>query len=191
MTLRRFGSGLLSTGQVLSIVALAITGGLMVWAALPLAIGWSAHAVATGSMTPQIEVGDLLVADRTSAADVAVGEVVLFKDPAEPTRILSHRVAKINDDGSLVTKGDANPSADLMPVPTQNVIGVAKLRIPWMGLPAVWFGSGRYGMVLLTLIGLIGATALAVWPDKKTDEEAPAGAHVTEPWPWLVHMRVP
>jgi signal peptidase I len=189
MNLRRIGSGLLSTGQLLSIVSLAIAGGLMVWAALPLAIGWSTHAVASGSMTPQIQVGDLLVADRTPAADVEVGEVVLFKDPSEPDRMLSHRVTKINDDGSLVTKGDANPTADLMPVPTENVIGVAKLRIPWIGYPSVWFGNGNYGLVLLTLLGLAVATALAVWPDKKTDEEAPAGAHVTEPWHWLVHMR--
>ncbi len=189
MTLRRFGSGLLSTGQVVSIVVLAIAGGLMVWAALPLALGWSTHAVATGSMTPQVEVGDLLVADRTPADEVEVGEVVLFKDPSQPSRLLSHRVTKINDDGSLVTKGDANPTADLMPVPEQNVIGVAKLRIPWLGYPSVWFGSGRYGMVLLTLFGLTGAAALAVWPDKKTDDLA--GAQVNEPWPWLVHMRVP
>jgi signal peptidase len=188
MIIRRIGSGLLSTGQLVSIVALAIAGGLLVWAALPLALGWSTHAVASGSMTPQVQVGDLLVADRTSAADVEVGEVVLFRDPGEPSRLLSHRVTKINDDGSLVTKGDANPTADLLPVPAQNVVGVAKLRIPWIGYPSVWFGTGRYGLVLLTLFGLGGATALAVWPDKR-DQEAPAGAHATEPWPWLVHLR--
>lgn len=188
---RRLGRGLLTTGQLLAIVALAIAGGLMVWAVLPLAVGWSSHAVATGSMTPQVRVGDLLISDPTPASQLKPGMVVLFTDPSKPDRVLAHRIQKINDDATLITQGDANPSPDLLPVPEANVLGVAKLRIPWIGYPAIWFGQGRYGFALLSVVGLLATTALAVWPDRTTREDAvpedpPSAPSTIEPWPWLV-----
>jgi signal peptidase I len=184
MTTRRLGSGLLSTGRLLSIVALAISGGLLVWAVLPLALGWSAHAVVSGSMSPQVRIGDVLM-----SGPVPGGQL----QPADPTRVLSHRIHEIAADGSLITQGDANPTPDPGSVPVANVIGVAKLRIPLIGLPAVWFGSARYDLVLLTLVGLSAAATLAAWPDPENDEleDGVAGPAVTEPWPWLVHMRTP
>ncbi|GLY28750.1 signal peptidase I [Kineosporia sp. NBRC 101731] len=187
MTVRRFGSGLLSTGQLLSIVALAIAGGLLVWAVLPMALGMSTHAVVSGSMTPQVDVGDVLVSREIGPDSLKPGMVVLFKDPSRPERVVSHRIKEIHDDGSLTTQGDANPSVDPVPVPVGNVLGVAALRIPWIGYPAVWFGNGNYGLVLLTLIGLTTATSLAAWPDPKPVGPPPG----EEPWPWLVHLRTP
>lgn len=183
----RIGSGLLSAGQFVSIVALSLIGGLMVWAVLPLVLGWSSHAVITGSMSPQVQVGDVLVSAPPQEGQLEPGMVAIFDDPAHPERVLSHRITEIAEDGSLTTQGDANPSADLLPVPVENVIGVARLRIPLIGQPAVWFGDGQYGLVLLTLVGLAGMTALAVWPDRREPEPETAPPALDGPWPWLAN----
>ncbi len=191
MIRQRLGSGLLSTGQLLSIVILALVSGLMVWAVLPLAFGWSTHAVVTGSMSPQVRAGDVLVSDRVDAGDLQPGMVALFRDPADRERILSHRIKSVEEDGWLITQGDANPTADAGKVPVEDVVGVAKLRIPWIGYPAVWLGENRYDLVAMTLAGLVGMSMLAMWPDRRDDDWEQAGPAVSEPWPWLVHMRTP
>ena len=41
------------------------------------------------------------------------------------------------------TKGDANESADSTIVPVGNVYGVARLLVPYAGLPKAWFDNGQ------------------------------------------------
>ncbi|GLY19462.1 signal peptidase I [Kineosporia rhizophila] len=192
MSGRRLGSGLVGTGQVVSILALALAGGLMVWGALPLLLGWSTHAVVSGSMSPQVQVGDVLVSGEVAPSELRPGMVVLFRDPVDPERVISHRIAAVNEDGSFTTQGDANPTADTAAVPAGNVLGVARLRVPWIGYPAVWLGEARYDLVAGTLASVIGMTLLALWPDRRPGDDGGApGPAAAEPWPWLVHMRTP
>lgn len=75
--------------------------------------------VLTGSMTPRMPVGSLVVARPTTAEALRVGQVVMFVPPAPFTppgnRPVVHRILALTRvDGELVvrTKGDANAAPD-------------------------------------------------------------------------------
>jgi signal peptidase I len=95
-------------------------------------------------MSPQIEAGDVVVAAPVPASAVVAGQVLVVVDPAQPDRLLVHRVAGRNDDGTLTTKGDANATPDSAHVSPGAVRGLARLRIPAIGRPAYWIGTGQW-----------------------------------------------
>jgi signal peptidase I len=117
---------------------------LFVWTVLPFTAGWSPSVVVTGSMEPSIMPGDIVVTAPIKPEALKLGYVIRFKDPAHTHPYLMHRIIQINGDGTVTTKGDANQSQDSTPVPTENITGVARLRVPVIGLPAVWLRNGNY-----------------------------------------------
>ncbi len=132
------------------------------WAAAPVALGWLPSTVMTASMTPAIEVGDVVVSRPMPADALLPGRVVLAEDPDWPDRLRLHRIAGIDADGALITKGDANPSADSSPLHPDAVRGVGVLRVPWVGLPVVWLktadvvplGAATLGFGLCVVLAL-------------------------------------
>ncbi|MDU0327548.1 S24/S26 family peptidase [Microbacterium sp. KSW2-21] len=143
-----------------AVVTLALALGF--WAAAPVALGWLPTTVMTASMTPAIEVGDVVVSRPMPPDALLPGRVVLADDPDWSDRLRLHRIAGIDVDGALITKGDANPSADSSPLHPDAVRGVGVLRVPWVGLPVVWvktadvvpLGAVTVGFALCLLLAL-------------------------------------
>lgn len=119
---------------------------------LPFVLGWSSTVVLTGSMAPQIAPGDVVVLAPVAPARLQPGHVIRFQDPARPRRFLLHRIETVRPGGTLTTRGDANPAADTTPVPAAAVTGLARLRIPYAGLPSLWWQQRDYPR-----LGLLGA----------------------------------
>lgn len=117
---------------------------LVLWSVVPTVFGWRADVIMTGSMMPALRPGDVVVSRPAAAAEVAGGAIVLVRNPARPGTTLVHRTVGRTADGSLVTRGDANPVDDSTPVPAAAVLGLPRLRVPWVGLPLVWWATGRY-----------------------------------------------
>jgi signal peptidase len=109
-------------------------------------LGWRAYVVHTGSMTPNIPSGDLVI-DRP-AGPVHVGEVITFA--RAPGQYVTHRVHAITADG-IQTKGDANPTPDFGYVTQSEVKGRVDAVIPGAGYVAVFCShpDGVAGVVLL------------------------------------------
>ena len=144
---------------------------LFVWTLLPLAVGWSPSVVLTGSMLPSIQPGDIVVAAPLKDGDQAApGHVLRFVDPSRPSRYLLHRVVRVNDDGTYVTRGDANRSEDSAPVPPGNVTGIARLRVPLVGLPVVWLHERDYLPLGLAVAALFAAAQLFAGLRTLTDD---------------------
>jgi signal peptidase len=142
---------------LLSAVVMAATTtmfSLFIWTVLPFAVGWSPSVVLTGSMEPSIAPGDIVVTAPIEPDALKLGYVIRFKDPSHSHPYLLHRIIEINPDGTLKTKGDANQSADSTPVPRENVTGVARLRVPVIGLPAVWLRNGQFLQLGLALLAV-------------------------------------
>ena len=140
---------------------------------VPILFGWRPYLVLSGSMEPRIHVGDVVLAAPVSSAADLLGRVAVFVDPAKQGTTKTHRVIAINANGTLTTKGDANPTADSTPVPFSDVRGLGRLLVSFAGLPLIWARKGQWLFVLLFLASLVLA-ALAVSRDRDDDVEGHA-----------------
>ncbi|MEU3185120.1 signal peptidase I [Streptomyces sp. NPDC006923] len=140
--------------------------GLLVWAHLPVvALGWKAGVVQSGSMRPALTPGDVVLyqpppRDRTPA----VGQIVLAQDPTRPGHLLTHRVHQVLPNKDLITKGDANSSPDSTPLRPAGLQGVARLHVPWIGLPVQLWRARELVPGAIVLLGLTLLLALAALP---------------------------
>ncbi|WP_448624883.1 signal peptidase I [Geodermatophilus sp. URMC 64] len=98
--------------------------GLVVVAALAFAIlavgphvlGYRTMTMLTGSMSPQIDPGDVVISTPLQIEDVTEGMVISYHIPIDDHRVVTHRVISVEHgaDGSITvqTKGDANKAVD-------------------------------------------------------------------------------
>ena len=99
-------------------------------------------AIATGSMMPNIDIGDVVVIDqRYDVTKIKIGDILAHK---YDDKIIVHRVVKIvesNDELYFYTKGDANNSLDNYTINKDMILGVVKVKVPYIGLPTVWLND--------------------------------------------------
>ena len=101
--------------------------------------GWTPAVVASGSMSPAVRTGDVVIVSPPSPDRLVPGSVITFEKPGRPGRPVLHRIIGVTGNGQLVTKGDANPVPDPTPVSPASVTGSARLRVPYAGLPGLWW----------------------------------------------------
>jgi signal peptidase I len=137
---------------------------------VPILFGWRPYVIVSGSMAPRIKVGDVILASPEHNAQRLLGHVTVFNDPDRPGHIKSHRVIKINPDGTMVTKGDANPTPDGDPVQISAVRGIGRLLVRWVGLPLIWLTNGQWLKLILFLLSLALA-AVGVASDHEGEDD--------------------
>jgi len=140
---------------------------LAVIALVPAMWGWSSYLIRSNSMEPTISAGDVVVASPLpSDAAIPMGRVMVFTNPATPNspELLVHRVVARAGHGTFTTAGDANPSNDTTAVPRSLVHAQARLLVPYIGLPVVWFGAGRSVLLAGWLLLAAGSAALFAFP---------------------------
>jgi signal peptidase I len=148
------------TALVMTSAARLVLGVLLLLLAVsvvPRLAGWETSVVMSGSMSPAAEPGDVVV---FRPATPEVGDVVLVDDPDLLGELRLHRVVAV-EEGGLRLQGDANPTPDGALVAPAAVHGVGALRLPALGLPAVWAEQGRTGMLVLTGAAAVALLALA------------------------------
>ena len=99
-----------------------------------------AIAIASGSMSPIIGKGDVVVVDR-KFNELEVGDVIAFK---KENLIIVHRIVKIleiDDKLYYYTKGDANAEKDNWVIFDDSVIGRVVFNLPYIGYPTLWFNG--------------------------------------------------
>ncbi len=115
----------------------------------PSAFGFTSMIVMSGSMSgdapDHIEVGDMIITKAVDPATLQVGDVITFMQNGKTT--VTHRIIGIHEDGTFLTKGDANNSEDQEPVKYEELIGKFWFRIPKLGDVAM-FAQSPVGMLV-------------------------------------------
>jgi signal peptidase len=115
---RRILRRITATGaRILTTMLLIITAAVFLFLAVgPRVLGYQTSTMLTGSMSPLINPGDVVLSIKTPAAEVKAGDIITYSIPVDDHRIETHRVTEVitNPDGTtaLRTKGDANNGAD-------------------------------------------------------------------------------
>lgn len=115
--------------------------------------GYSVMKVLTGSMEPSIHVDDVILIKQTDVSELQVGDVITFysDDPQIKDMPNSHRIIRINDDGTFTVKGDANPVEDTYKVRPDRVIGKYVRKI-WLFRFIGSFASSRKLLMILFIL---------------------------------------
>lgn len=161
----RFGRVLKTSIALLSQFYLVIVMTFAATAMIPMAFHWEPTIVMSGSMEPLITTGDVIVAmpvpqDKIKAT-VQPGHVLLAKNVEQPGTLITHRVIEVLPNGAgYTTKGDANRSQDGTPVSPENIKGVERIRVPYIGIPfqALKIGNPLPAIVFILLTIFAGVS---------------------------------
>ncbi len=141
--------------------------------------------VVSGSMTPNINKGDLLYLQGMDADDIKSGtieemdgDVIVFDArglwlgaPEDP---IVHRVVGKQHDGVrwwFRTKGDANSYLDADWIPEERILGVVVGRIPFIGWVKIFLTDS--GLLVPLLVILSGLLIISIIWDLIKEEETP------------------
>jgi signal peptidase len=158
----------LRAGAALTWMVCGFVFTLLLSAVLPTALGLRAYTVRSGSMTPAIGTGDLVVTIPSSPGEVGAGEIVTFKDPEDADRLITHRVRSVMTEGNqrrFVTRGDANNTSERWSVPLDGSVGRLAYRLPKVGFAVAPLSesAGRLGLVVLPALILLALGLVRIW----------------------------
>jgi signal peptidase len=92
--------------------------------------------VLSGSMTPIMLPGDIIIVKSINQNELEVGDVVAFQPPgSKPNTLVTHRVISLEEGKECLfqTKGDANNAKDAFKVPVSKEVGKLIFVIPFVG----------------------------------------------------------
>ena len=105
-----------------------------------------ALAIASGSMHPVFDRGSVVIIEQINNKydnydKLKEGEIIAYRTEKA---IIVHRLIRIVNTGNEVyyyTKGDANEGEDDYLIKKENIIGIVRFKIPYIGYPTVWFSE--------------------------------------------------
>lgn len=126
---------------------------------LPKLWGWQMFAILTGSMEPAIPTGSMIYVKPVHIEEIKENDIITFRLGSGKTNTATHRVVGIQQDG-VITKGDANPTADAMIVDAQRLIGKVVYSLPICGYFLMFIGN-PIGMI--SFVFLLSLCAFCAW----------------------------
>lgn len=123
--------------NTLSTLLLLLLIGVCLPLTAPRLFGYHIYTVISRSMEPAIPMGSLLYIKETEPSLVETGEVIAFYGAKDAASIVTHRVVENHVVmGEFITKGDANQTEDMNPIPYANFIGKVEKAYPKIGVYA-------------------------------------------------------
>lgn len=122
---------------------------MLLWVLVPVVLfGWTPTVVVSGSMSPLIDAGDVVLLGPVDGRP-GRGSVVAYQAGNE---IVVHRVVGVGAEDTYTTKGDANSERDSTLVRHDQLVGVGGLLVPYIGLARATTWGGWLGLALLALL---------------------------------------
>lgn len=125
------------------------------------------YTIISPSMTPNINVYDVVVTVKEDTASLKKGDVITFysDNPNLNGYTITHRIIEIFKNGesySFQTKGDYNSSPDPTVVPQEKVVGKVAFKIPQLG-HVQFFLASKGGWILAILIPALAIIAYDIY----------------------------
>lgn len=148
---------------------------------VPGIFGFKPMMVLTESMEDYIHAGDVIIVKEVDPSTLDIDNVITFFDPkGNGTSTVTHRIIDVIEDETGIwfqTKGDNNNTADDELVESTAVIGIYKMRIPFVAYIALFMQTVP-GLIVSIFIPLCAFIAYDLIRrrqyDKKKDEDREA-----------------
>lgn len=123
-------------------------------------LGYKFYDVLTGSMSPTINPGSLIIVKEIDDEEIKEGDIITFKG-SSTSNLTTHRVVEIiekNNNIKFQTKGDANDVLDPMLIDGNLLAGKVVFDIPYMGKVMSFINQYRVVIVILIIAYLCFGT---------------------------------
>ena len=134
--------------------------------------GFGISPILSGSMRPLANPGDAFITVDRPASELKLGNIVTLHS-AKTSDMYAHRIINLRQVGGLVrivTKGDANPTAEEDPylVSPETLVPVTIARVLWIGNVLAYLTSvqGRQAGLILVVVANVLALILAMFKKK-------------------------
>lgn len=150
-------SGVLRAGEwmLLTVAAGALLAGVVV----PRLGGGTPYAVLTGSMSPSMPPGTLVIIRDVDPAALRTGDVITFMPRENDTSVITHRVVGVGFDATgeptFRTKGDANDAPDVQLVHGYQVVGKRWYSVPYLGYVVVAVTAQQRALAIFLAAGAL------------------------------------
>ena len=97
--------------------------------------------IGSNSMKPYMSKGDIIILEKLKGNEIyelKKGDILVFR---YNNKVIAHRIYKVYNDETEIrfrTKGDANEKYDDPIINKDQVVGILRYRIKYIGLPSVW-----------------------------------------------------
>ncbi|MDF2840976.1 MAG: signal peptidase [Clostridia bacterium] len=121
---------------------------------VPSVLGFTPLTVVSGSMSPGIETGDMVIIQKGNK-DLRPGDIITYR---LEDMLVTHRIKTVSDANAaevFITKGDANGIPDFKMVERSQILGKYVFKIPMGGYIKAGL-RGLPGILIITGLILIG-----------------------------------
>ena len=118
--------------------------------------GYAVFQVATGSMSGEMEVKDIIIArvlNEDKKQELKVDDIVVFQ---EADNLITHRIIEIEED-KIITKGDSNNTEDA-PIKRENVIAKVVKTVHKIAIWEKVFTTPEVYISIIVTVTLFGVT---------------------------------
>lgn len=118
-------------------------------------LGLSLYQIVSGSMEPELKVGDVLLGKSVDYKDLRVGQNLIFYDQSRDI-VIAHKIIELSED-FVTTHGIANPDGANETVLESNILAVQVFKIPGLGnvLNFLRTPAGFFLVIFLPIGGII------------------------------------
>lgn len=152
---------------------------------VPSVLGFTPLTVISGSMSPGIETGDLVII-RNGNRNIKPGDIVTYRLGEV---LVTHRVKQISDKNVkevFITQGDANSIPDYKTVDRSQILGKYAFRIPMGGYIKACL-RGLPGMLIV--LGLALIIIMLEILHKTSDRLRNVEFNINQETQWLIHFK--
>ncbi len=153
---------LMVVGIVLEVILIAFILVMRLSDETPSLFGYNIFVVSTGSMEPELGVGDVIVCRSYDGGELNKGDVVTYlgKEGEMRGKLITHKIVSVSGEGEdrvIVTQGVANPVADPAIAPS-DVKAVFVYRTVLIG-PIYKVITNIWGFIFLIVLPILAVIA--------------------------------
>ena len=118
----------------------------------PSFLGLKTYTIISGSMEPEIKIGDIVIVKEISDDKLKNGDIISFR---QGQSVVTHRIVDINkNEKKYITKGDNNNVEDSQDIDFALIEGKVICKIPFLGKIAQML-QGKITVIVIALMAYI------------------------------------